>query len=204
MDIQRRGPKAFNNLINSLLEIDHSHKILAYKLEGKEVPIDEEHQNNNYEKTENHTNENRFTYDNDDNHRGAWAFKLCEDQRPPHIRQLSYEIPHSNINLLAEPLVVKVKKSIKFYDDRSTTKVPIYRMRSKHRGMFLCINNIEFANGVKDRRTGAEVDEENLKVLFKQIGFSVHSHRNQSIRVSDIDYYYKFRSFEYFNCLFRT
>lgn len=57
-------------------------------------------------------------------------------------------------------------------------------MRSKHRGLFLCINNIEFANNVKDKRTGAEVDEENLKVLFKDFGFTIHSHRNQSFRVS--------------------
>lgn len=169
----RRGPTAFNSLVSSLMESGHQR--LAYLLQGKTIP---ENENNNY-KIDDETNNYR---DNDTNKKKIHPFILPANQKPQHIRQVSLEQPNVNINLSTEPLKVEVKKSVNFHDNRNASKVPVYSMRSKNRGIFLCINNIEFVNDVHDRRNGAEADEENLKDLFKQIGFQVQSHRNQSKR----------------------
>jgi len=74
-------------------------------------------------------------------------------------------------------LKVKVVKSTQFYDDESQSKVPMYKTRSKNRGRLLLINNIEFAKE-KLRRKGAELDEENVAELFRQMGFDVVKYRN--------------------------
>lgn len=187
LNIERRGPDAFNNLVNALLEVDYKHQNLAYKLLGKDVSLFLPNTCNNNNNNDNEKcQDKKPTYDLDDNvnnmeeKKGAWPFVLTETQRPPHIRQISQEVPNANINLLTEPRVVKVKHSIKFYDDRNQHKAPVYAMRSKTRGLFLCINNIEFINNTHDRRDGAEVDEQNLKSLFTQMGFNVHTRTNQS------------------------
>lgn len=186
--IQRRGPNAFENLVKSLYELDNKHKKLAYRLAGGEFNLDENLNNNNKDIQENYLvsedkNDRLSPIENKTSH--AWPYQLPPVQRPPHIRQLSKEIPNSTINLSTEPLIVKVKKSTKFYDDRNLSKLPIYPTRSKYRGLFLCINNIEFINNIRDRRMGADVDEENLKILFKEFGFIVQTHRNASERVRD-------------------
>lgn len=177
MDIKRRGPKAFGNLVDSLTEIgDITHTNLALKLEEKEMPVE----NNNYEKDVNAETDTELQRSNM-NTKGAWPYKLSEEQHPQHIRQISQEVPNSNINLSTEPLIVRVKPSTRFYDKPSENKIPVYATHSKQRGLFLCINNIEFINDVQDKRLGAEVDEDNLKTLFRQIGFTVHAYRNQSL-----------------------
>lgn len=179
-DIQRRGPKAFGNLIKSLEEIDDIHRRLAYALENNDTTVLElEVENNNC--TPSIVDEQEADRPHNVTN-GAYPFKLTEEQRPPHIRQLSLEIPNSNINLSEEPLIVKVRKSECWCDNQNEHKVPVYSMRSKQRGLFFCVNNIEFPNGTHGLRSGADVDECKLKELFKQIGFGTQVHRNQTKR----------------------
>lgn len=185
MDIQRRGPHAFNKLIESLREIDKNHKHLASLLADDEEQNLTLHNNNYDDNNENdfETNDKLVRLSPPENKTSSsWPFKLTEEQRPSHIRQISMEAPNSNINLGMEPLSIRVRKSTRYYDDMSQAKVPIYPMRSQQRGLFLCINNIEFVNNTYLKRKGAEVDEENMKTLFKDIGFNVYTVRNQSLR----------------------
>ncbi|XP_044260262.1 caspase Dronc-like [Tribolium madens] len=67
-----------------------------------------------------------------------------------------------------------VKKTGKFYD--AACVIPTYETHSKNRGEVLIINNIMFKD--KGYREGAKVDHENLKELFKQMGFKVTFERD--------------------------
>ena len=67
-------------------------------------------------------------------------------------------------------------------------------MGSKPRGYFLMINNVEFTNNIEKTRKGSEVDEQNLKDLFEQLGFVVEPYRDQGLEVgiqsNDLTEYY--------------
>ncbi|EFA10767.2 caspase-7-like [Tribolium castaneum] len=67
-----------------------------------------------------------------------------------------------------------VKKTGKFYD--GACAIPTYATHSKHRGEVLIINNIMFKE--KGYRHGAKADHENLKSVFKQMGFKVTFERD--------------------------
>lgn len=192
VDIHRRGPNAFKNLIDSLLEIgDPTHTYLAHLLEGKTTPQENPTVCSRHNITQNIIKEE--VEDNNDNFagnsNGAVPFELTEQQRPAHIRQLSEESQFARINLKEEALKIVVKKSERFYDDQALSNVPTYRMRGKCRGTYLGINNMEFINDVKNYRHGAHVDEENLKELFKQMGFRINSYRNLTRYVSPLKKY---------------
>lgn len=54
----------------------------------------------------------------------------------------------AQVDMSVNPILIKVKKATQFYDmmDTEETKYP---MRSKKRGVYLIINNIEFVNDVR-------------------------------------------------------
>ncbi|GBP56820.1 Caspase Dronc [Eumeta japonica] len=64
----------------------------------------------------------------------------------------------------------KVVKSTKFVDRCSDGREP-YSARSRHRGALLIFSFIEFEYNIEKYRQGAEVDCDNLKNLFNEIGF---------------------------------
>ncbi|GLV44507.1 Death regulator Nedd2-like caspase [Carabus blaptoides fortunei] len=187
VDIQRRGPLAFDKLISVLKDThNYSHTHLAYLLEGIEIPHNETPMTNRNMNHHNLNNrENIIEEEVDEPARmyassGVKPFTLNEAQRPNHIRQLSQESPFVTIDLTDEPLKVIVKKAERFFDSQPASKVPLYRMRGKIRGAYLGINNMEFINNIQSFRNGAQVDEENLKDLFKQMGFNISTYRNQT------------------------
>lgn len=191
VDIQRRGPLAFHKLISALKESSiYNHILLAHLLEGKELPRNETQMTNRNTNHHNLNNkENIIEEEVDESVRqypnsGANPFALNESQRPNHIRQLSQESPFATIDLTDEPLKVIVKKAERFFDSQPASKVPLYRMRGRIRGAYLGINNMEFVNDIQSFRQGAQVDEENLKDLFKQMGFNISTYRNQTYLVS--------------------
>ena len=57
-----------------------------------------------------------------------------------------------------------------------------YEMKSKPHGIAVIINNFEFhsidANGRLPTREGSEIDEHNLRVMWKYLGYEVRVHRN--------------------------
>ncbi|XP_022907697.2 caspase Dronc-like [Onthophagus taurus] len=69
-------------------------------------------------------------------------------------------------------LKINIKKT-GIYFHGLNTKYPTYNTLSPHnRGMLLLITNIDFESGEKTRN-GANVDHENVKELFKQLGFYI-------------------------------
>lgn len=87
----------------------------------------------------------------------------------------------SNIEDLRNKLSIKVVKSTQFLDDRNPI-IPSYRIRSKNRGNVLIINNIKFAKEETIRK-GAEVDDENITELFRQLGFKTTKFKNLTKKV---------------------
>lgn len=198
LGFNRRGPKAFEKLIESLEEIgDYNHNYLAYLLQEKDVTKLVTNSFQRIDINKNHPTLQQPNEEENEDHVACMQppssglhppnssihpFILPTSERPAHIRQLSQELPYAYINIRSEPLKVVVRKATKFMDDPKAYKVPVYPMRKQCRGTYLGINNMDFINDVHPHRKGAEYDEENLKVLFKQMGFTTSSYRNQTYR----------------------
>ncbi|XP_066249271.1 caspase-2-like [Euwallacea similis] len=88
------------------------------------------------------------------------------------------------VDCTTTPLEILVQKAKKFGDTYSRNRtIPYYYSRSKSRGRLLIINNYEFVSVTDGHtyRTGAKVDEDNLRLLFEQMGgWVVETHTNQS------------------------
>uniref|UniRef100_V5G4Y4 Caspase-1 n=1 Tax=Anoplophora glabripennis TaxID=217634 RepID=V5G4Y4_ANOGL len=56
-------------------------------------------------------------------------------------------------------------------------RIPTYNTKGKNRGNVLIINNIKFLQE-KQERKGAELDEKNLRTMFKDMGFNVETHKD--------------------------
>nr|XP_023028906.1 caspase-7-like [Leptinotarsa decemlineata] len=95
------------------------------------------------------------------------------------------------VNNSTESIHVKVIPSTKFYDTYlDNPNIDFYYTRSKKRGRVLIINNYEF-DKIDDNkhpyRNGAEVDNENLKSLFIQMGgWEIEHHNNKSASEMEI------------------
>lgn len=164
LDIQRRGPKAFSNLVTSLDETgQHS---LANRLD----PTFSFHVQR--KKTVRPfllpTHSEESTYNTQ------------------QLRELVQNNLHNKkITLDLEPLKVKVTFSNQFYDQ--DTFVPTYSTHSKKRGSVLVINVIKYHNNLHTVRKGAEVDGRNLLDLFTQMGFSVQYYTDLSaMEITDV------------------
>lgn len=66
---------------------------------------------------------------------------------------------------------VPFKYSMKIHGQDDCSKVGVYPMNSKNRGIFIMINNVNFANN--RYRNGALVDRDNLIHLFRKMKFKV-------------------------------
>uniref|UniRef100_A0A6P7FHH4 Caspase-1-like n=1 Tax=Diabrotica virgifera virgifera TaxID=50390 RepID=A0A6P7FHH4_DIAVI len=62
----------------------------------------------------------------------------------------------------------------------TSSDIPKYDTNGPKRGTVVIFNNIKFLNK-NDERKGAELDEKNLKTLFRNMGFDVYVHRNQKL-----------------------
>ncbi|KAJ8917870.1 hypothetical protein NQ315_010783 [Exocentrus adspersus] len=103
------------------------------------------------------------------------------DTNDINMSRLSESLPIINVNSNAEYLTVKVVPSTQFHDTVEHNRyVDFYSTRSKNRGRVLIINNYKFENDRRHPyRSGAEVDSENLRELFRQLGgWEVHHHEN--------------------------
>jgi hypothetical protein len=68
-------------------------------------------------------------------------------------------------------------------------------MRSKQRGYFFMINNVNFLNAIQFKREGSELDEKNLGALFKDLEYEVETHRDQGLEVNVSVVAYKLQCF---------
>ncbi|KAG5882451.1 hypothetical protein JTB14_036453 [Gonioctena quinquepunctata] len=93
----------------------------------------------------------------------------------PDISSLNLHDDNSSI-----PLEVQVVPSNTFYDtDTYNKNIDFYNTRAKKRGRVLILNNIKFLN--HKYRNGANVDHDNLKTLFNQMGgWDIEDYENKT------------------------
>jgi len=168
MDLQTRGPEAFQNLIASLMMTGHLDLVrrLAPHIDIRsyytEQLVPQPRQGPNV------TNLPAY---------------MLEDETglSPRLQTLTFPNVQCVSNLSTEPLKVVVKKATARMDVCTLKGLEVYPMRSSPRGYFFMINNVQFVNNIMDARIGAEVDERNLEELFKQFGYTVEKHRDQGL-----------------------
>ncbi|XP_058794750.1 caspase-3-like [Phymastichus coffea] len=90
---------------------------------------------------------------------------------------------YTKLYVVKKPLVINVRKATKFGVSH-TKLMEIYPMRGNLRGIVLIIANNLYKDK-EDQRSGAKYDAENLKQLFKGMGFMVIYHEDLSGK--DID-----------------
>ncbi|KYQ46999.1 Caspase Nc [Trachymyrmex zeteki] len=76
-----------------------------------------------------------------------------------------------------EPLTIEVCKATKFLDCEYDV-IERYPMRSKPRGLVLIITNIYYESSYENPRFSAKHDNNNLKKLFEEMGFTVDTYQN--------------------------
>ena len=151
VEVQKRGPEAFRNLVAALAE---SGNVTAAQVLDPSSPASD---------TEGHTKVwNAPTYTAD-----------------PAVSPATAPVPpvwHNNTT----PLAVKVIRPGSGQSQEALSAISHYTMESKPRGLALIINNDQFDNEVLSTRTGSMVDSNNLDELFLQLGFEVTLRRNLS------------------------
>ncbi|KAF2903099.1 hypothetical protein ILUMI_03087 [Ignelater luminosus] len=160
LDVQRRGPHAFSNLVAALRETGHNS--LANLLDPNKA------NNNN-----NRDNESAQPK------KQVHPFMLPPDENTETLQSIVNNTPNVNtVNIGHESIKINVTPAIQFYDDPKKSDVSVYNTHSKNRGAVLIINNIKYINNVHLPREGAEVDGRNLRELFHEMGFQIESHNN--------------------------
>lgn len=158
LDIQRRGPHAFSNLVASLRETGHNN--LANLLDPNKA----------------NNNNNRA---NAPPRKQAHPFILPATEDTENLQNIVNSTPNvTRVNLTNEPIRINVVPAKQFYDDPRQSDVHVYNTHSKNRGAVLIVNNINYINNVHLPREGAEVDGKNLQELFHQMGFQIKMHNN--------------------------
>lgn len=90
------------------------------------------------------------------------------------------------ISTQPQNLIIRVQPSENFHDSLKHNKhLEYYSTRSKKRGRFLIINNYKFSTNAGGYRKGAEIDNNNLTTLFKQMGgWEIIKEENKTATVS--------------------
>jgi len=148
LEVQRRGPVAFKNLVDALAE---SGNIVAARILNPDLPEED----NTDEKTSKVWNVPNYQ-------------EKSENEnyvQPPVFKNNT------------KPLEIKVAKAASSIP-RTHHALKSYKMESNPRGMALIIDNEDFNNEVLPTRTGSLVDANNLDILFGQLGFRVTLRRN--------------------------
>jgi len=112
------------------------------------------------------------------------AFKVWNEPKYTDTKPAPLDLQKSNgdnienqdiVEVNKTPLRIKVEKGTTFFSD----PLRIYPMLSRPRGYALIINNLEFDDPDRfPNRKGAQVDGENLEILFTELGFRVMSYKN--------------------------
>ncbi|CAK1552699.1 unnamed protein product [Leptosia nina] len=162
MDITRRGPDAFRNLLDALSdagywdlvrELDPNSSLHARTKIS--APSTSMHNENQYVsiKTEKEKAKTRVDIVKND-----W------DANDSDTTDLN-SVPHYH-----------VVKSSKFFEDGDDIK--LYKTRGRERGIIVVFSYIEFLNNSETYRKGVDVDCQKLKYLFSEMGFRVISYKD--------------------------
>lgn len=152
LDVQRRGPHAYKNLVQALVETGN---LKAARVLDPTLDLSEDLSDDQPEEDQNK----------------VW--------NPPNYQEdiLDRVIIPPVLDNNTEPLKIQVKKAAAA-NPYKTSDLPCYPMTSDPRGLVLIIDNENFDNEVLPTRTGSLVDANNLDILFEQLGFKVTLRRN--------------------------
>jgi len=148
-EVQTRGPRAFQSLVQALAESDN--------LRAAEI-LDPEHK---YHKEENSGPEDR-------NRSKVW--------NSPNYGNTQNVRASPVVRNSLTPLQVSVRTTPSGV--RAASELKCYKMDSTPRGQVLIINNEDYVNDLLPRRTGSLVDANNLDLLFLGLGFKVTMRSN--------------------------
>lgn len=176
-DIERRGPNAWQKLLEALEESGH------YKLRDMLI--------NDIGIEESNVPVSQTTVDIEEQYANSghvypFIMPVNMEKNVKAAQKAIANDTNSSVekfmNFSETPMTIEVKAADQFYDEINNTMVPVYRMRGKKRGILLLINNIKFIDDREPFRKGAEVDEVNLIDLFKQFGFEIANYRDLTLK----------------------
>nr|AFJ04535.1 caspase 5 [Spodoptera litura] len=166
MDVTRRGPHAFAHLVDTLGELGYwdlardldpdSPFSFSSQQRSHPIPQPKPADNDNFRSL---STSNRPRAE--PNRINA---QLQSTPPPPAVE-------NNNVNeeVTAPPFIVK--KSTKFMEDDDTKDLKLYKTRGRNRGILLDFTYTEFDNNIEEFRNGVDVDCNNLKYLFDELGF---------------------------------
>lgn len=184
--LKHRGPKAFQKLLEILKENSYER---AYNLLSSSTVPAQSYTNVTPVVTE----DNRFV--SISNTRSTNLQRTMSNTLPSSnghldVRNNNEEArPQTDGSILSkkiiklEPYTTKTSFNIenlevkKAEDFGKHTLLPVYKMRSRRRGVFFFVNIIKFQDSKTDRR-GAERDHDNLVTLFREMGFTIFYYEN--------------------------
>nr|AHH02584.1 caspase-5 [Plutella xylostella] len=176
-DIERRGPTAFPSLLEALTETGHWDLVRALDPDSNLHPRDKRNKLGQSQSISLQTPDPSFVSlkqykevikKEAETQRNAQAAKIPYPHDFSKPDKTSAEIPH-----------IHVVKSTKFHEE-GLDGIPLYRTRSRRRGVLIAFSFIEFSHNVEEHRAGAELDCTNLKYLFDEIGFETIFYNNLS------------------------
>ncbi|XP_058065222.1 caspase Dronc [Anopheles bellator] len=188
--ITKRGPKAFN----TLLDICQRHFPSAYVMLNPA------------------SNDNQMHSTHNTKRQRSISFNVLS--RPNPLRSQGDVEDGKNNNLANSTLAEENKCTLEVYPDtlpdsftvtlttgpvQTHPKVAPYSMKSRNRGVVFIVNVIDFVKNVHPKRNGADIDGRNLISIFQQLGFVVFYYEN--ITRSDLDeLLVQLKESEYLSC----
>ncbi|KAI5634494.1 caspase domain-containing protein [Phthorimaea operculella] len=185
-DITRRGPHAFNHLLDALMENGYWDIVRELDPRG---PL--------YKTTDlrpGTSNGSAFIRLADKNKKSTG--KEQDENMPPipgniispAPKKEPVEIPKPEPDPVPEPPEqnpseipqFNVIKSTKFFDDNGGD-IKLYHTKGRFRGVLVLFSYMEFQYDIETFRNGAQVDTKNLKYLFTELGFKVLTYVNLSL-----------------------
>ncbi|XP_035436391.1 caspase Dronc isoform X1 [Spodoptera frugiperda] len=173
MDIPRRGPQAFGHLVDTLGELGYWDLVrdldpdspfsFSSQQRFNSVPQPRPADNDNFRSL---STSNRPRAEPNRNNT-----QLQPVPPPPAVKN-----DNADGEVTAPPFIVK--KSTKFMVDDDTKDLKLYRTRGPKRGILVDFTYTEFDNNIEEFRNGVDVDCNNLKYLFDELGFRRVGYKN--------------------------
>nr|AFX60235.1 caspase-5 [Spodoptera exigua] len=172
MDVTRRGPHAFAHLVDALGELGYWDLVrdldpdspFSFSSQQRFNPIPQP-----TTRTRTADNDNFHSLSTSNRPRAEPNRNSTQLQSAPPPPPPAVENDNSPEKVTAPPFIVK--KSTKFMEDDDTKDLKLYRTRGRNRGILLDFTYTEFDNNIKEFRSGVDVNCNNLKYLFDELGF---------------------------------
>ncbi|KAJ0180219.1 hypothetical protein K1T71_003623 [Dendrolimus kikuchii] len=183
-DIMRRGPQAFDLLVEALLEMGHWD--LVRDLDpNTSYQIPESRPTLNPGRSFSHSPSDKFVSISAEKNKTKIEVQksgLASSPPPAPGNDNEKKSDNNNDTIDENPIpCFVVEKSKKFVDDDDTKDIKLYRTRGRNRGILVVFSYIQFKNNIASYRSGADVDCDKLKYLFSEFGFNVLSYKNLTL-----------------------